>query len=79
MISYAGAEWIPWSSRAAKPTCAFATVLGAIDWGFRTVLATDAICSSSDASHDALLNYYEHRFSEQLELACTEVIIQNWR
>ena len=59
--------------------CVLATVLGAIDWGFRTVLATDAVCSSSDASHDALINYYEHRFSEQLELACTEVIIQKWR
>ena len=32
-----------------------AAVLDAVDLGYRVVLATDALCSSSDATHDALL------------------------
>jgi nicotinamidase-related amidase len=59
--------------------CVLGTVLGAIDWGFRVVLATDALCSSSDATHDALMDLYENRFSEQIETASTELIIENWR
>jgi hypothetical protein len=42
-------------------------VLGAGDLGYRVVLATDALCSSSDETHDALLTSYESRFSEQIE------------
>lgn len=33
--------------------CVLATVLGAIDIGYRVVLVIDALCSSSDATHDA--------------------------
>jgi len=39
--------------------CVLATVMGAIDWGFRTILATDALCSSSDEAHDALMEFYQ--------------------
>jgi nicotinamidase-related amidase len=28
--------------------CVLSTMLGAIDWGFRVILATDALCSSAD-------------------------------
>jgi nicotinamidase-related amidase len=59
--------------------CVLATVLGSVDWGYRTILVTDAICSSSDESHDDLVNYYEHRFSEQLELASVAVTLDFWR
>jgi nicotinamidase-related amidase len=33
--------------------CVIATMLGAIDWGFRVILVTDALCSSADETHDA--------------------------
>jgi nicotinamidase-related amidase len=59
--------------------CVLATALGAIDWGFRTVLVTDALCSSSDATHDALMTFYQGRLNQQLETATTEDILNTWR
>src|SRR5258706_5586428 len=47
--------------------CVLGTVFGAVDRGYRVVIATDALCSSSDETHDALLAVYEHRYSEQIE------------
>jgi nicotinamidase-related amidase len=59
--------------------CVLATVLGAIDRGYRVVLATDALCSSSDATHDALMQLYHSRFSEQVETVTVEEILLNWQ
>jgi nicotinamidase-related amidase len=56
-----------------------ATALGAVDRGFRTVLVTDAICSSVDATHDALMELYRSRFSEQVEAVTMEAVLENWR
>jgi len=42
------------------------------------VLATDALCSSSDATHDALLALYRNRFSQQIETASSETILACW-
>ena len=56
-----------------------ATVLGAVDQGYRVVLATDALCSASDQTHDALLALYHERFSQQIEAADTDTILGNWR
>jgi nicotinamidase-related amidase len=58
--------------------CVLAAVLDAVDYGFRVVLATDAICSSSDRTHDALMTLYHHRFSEQIETVTSEAIIDAW-
>jgi nicotinamidase-related amidase len=59
--------------------CVLATVLGAIDRGFRTVVAADAICGSADETHDAAMTLLSSRFSEQVEIATTDEILANWR
>jgi nicotinamidase-related amidase len=43
---------------AETDVCVLATVLGAVDLGYRTVVVKDALCSSADESHDALLALY---------------------
>lgn len=58
--------------------CVLATALGAIDRGFRVILVTDALCSSSDATHDALMELYTRRFSQQVEIARTEEVLAQW-
>jgi nicotinamidase-related amidase len=59
--------------------CVLATVLGAIDLGYRVVLAKDAICSSSDAAHDAAIDLYHQRYAAQVEPVETATILRNWR
>jgi nicotinamidase-related amidase len=54
---------------AETDICVLSTVMGAVDHGFRTILVTDAICSSSDEGHDALMRMYRERLSIQIELA----------
>jgi len=54
-------------------------VLGAIDWGFRVILVQDALCSSADESHDAMMNVYMNRFGEQVETVTTETLLENWQ
>ena len=58
--------------------CVLATVLGAVDLGYRVILVTDAVCSSSDQGHDNLLEVYGSRFSVQVETADSETILANW-
>jgi nicotinamidase-related amidase len=65
-------------SGAETDMCVLAAVLDAIDLGYRVVLATDALCSSSDETHDALLTLYHERFGQQIEAAETEAILSAW-
>lgn len=58
--------------------CVLATVLGAMDRGYRVVLVADAICSSADNTHDALMELYNNRFSEQVESVSMEEVLANW-
>jgi len=59
--------------------CVLATVMAAIDHGFRVVLPTDALCSVQDSTHDALLELYRRRFSHQVEATLAEEVIARWR
>jgi nicotinamidase-related amidase len=59
--------------------CVLATVLDAVDRGVRVVLATDALCSTSDEAHDCLLSLYRNRYSQQIEAASVEQILSAWR
>ncbi len=63
---------------AETDMCVLAAVLDAVDFGFRVVLPTDALCSSSDAMHDALLALYQNRFSQQIETAETATVLACW-
>jgi nicotinamidase-related amidase len=64
---------------AETDVCVLAAVLGAVDFGYRVVLATDALCSSSDTTHDALLTLYRQRFAQQIEAARAATILANWQ
>ena len=54
-------------------------MLGAIDWGFRVILVTDALCSSADETHDAMMNVYMNRFGEQVETVTTATLLESWQ
>lgn len=58
--------------------CVLATVLGAIDLGYRVILPTDAVFGSADQTHDATLTLYRSRFGEQLTACTTQDLLDNW-
>ena len=57
--------------------CVLATVLGAIDLGYRTIVLEDAVCSGSDPTHDASLKLLNDRFSVQLDMCATEEFLRD--
>jgi nicotinamidase-related amidase len=59
--------------------CVLAAVLGAVDRGYRVILVSDALCGSVDQTHDALLDLYRTRFSEQIETAPLEEVLSAWK
>ncbi|MCP3373618.1 cysteine hydrolase family protein [Bradyrhizobium cajani] len=64
---------------AETDVCVLSTVLGAVDLGFRVVLVEDALCSSSDVGHDALMTMYRTRFHGQVDLVTAEELAEFWR
>ncbi|MDP2375386.1 cysteine hydrolase [Reyranella sp.] len=58
--------------------CVLATVTAAVDLGFRIVLPTDALCSTRDGTHDALIKLYRERFSLQIEATTTDDVLRRW-
>jgi nicotinamidase-related amidase len=66
-------------SGAETDVCVLSTVLDAVNIGFRVVLVEDALCSSSDAGHDALMTMYRLRFTEQIDLVTAEALTEVWR
>lgn len=63
---------------AETDMCVLAAVLDAVDFGLRVVLPVDALCSSSDEMHDALIALYEKRFSQQIETTLTADLLEHW-
>lgn len=59
--------------------CVLATILAAVDAGYHVIVPTDAICSSSDETHDALLKLYRERFGEQIEPSSVDGVLARWR
>jgi nicotinamidase-related amidase len=64
---------------AETDVCVLSTVLSAVDIGFRVVLVEDALCSSSDVGHDALMTMYRTRFHGQVGLVTSEELPDHWR
>ncbi|HJE24725.1 MAG TPA: cysteine hydrolase [Methylorubrum populi] len=58
--------------------CVLATILGAVDRGYRVIVACDAVCSSADQTYDAMMFLYQSRFGEQIETAPTDEILRAW-
>jgi nicotinamidase-related amidase len=59
--------------------CVMAAVLGAVDLGYSIILLKDAICSTSDETHDASLNVLGSRFSAQIRIATVSDVLDWWR
>jgi nicotinamidase-related amidase len=64
---------------AETDVCVLSTVLAAVDLGFRVVIVEDALCSSSDVGHDALMTMYRTRFHGQVDLVTAEELTEFWR
>ncbi|MGY3239041.1 nicotinamidase-related amidase [Bradyrhizobium sp. USDA 4472] len=64
---------------AETDVCVLSTVLSAVDLGFRVVIVQDALCSSSDVGHDALMTMYRTRFHGQVDLATAEELTEFWQ
>lgn len=64
---------------AETDVCVLSTVLDAVNIGFRVIIVEDALCSSSDAGHDALMTMYRLRFTEQIDLVESDELREVWR
>jgi nicotinamidase-related amidase len=58
--------------------CVLATVLAAIDLGYRVILIKDALGSSNEAGEKAALHQVFSRFDQQIEVIDTEELFGNW-
>ena len=58
--------------------CVLATALTAVDRGYRTILVSDAIASSSPPGHRSALDDIYPRFDQQVELIDTNALLRAW-
>ena len=55
--------------------CVLGTVLTAVDLGYRTIIAKDAVTSSDIDSHNACFEFLFPRYSQQIEIATVAEIL----
>jgi hypothetical protein len=53
--------------------------MAGIEMGLRMTIVADGVARSSDAGHDALLELYDKRFSEQVDIVTHEESLEAWR
>ena len=58
--------------------CVMATVLSAVDLGYRVIVASDAITSSNRISHLSCMEHFYPRYDQQIEIATTSLILTEW-
>ncbi|MBB5754381.1 nicotinamidase-related amidase [Prosthecomicrobium pneumaticum] len=58
--------------------CVLATVLGAVDAGYPVHVVSDALCSSADETHDAVMTLFRDRFSQQIAVISTDELLDLW-
>ncbi|CAN5331211.1 cysteine hydrolase [soil metagenome] len=58
--------------------CVLATLLTAIDRGYRCILIADAIASSAPGSHAASMEFIFPRFDQQIEVIDTNTLLIDW-
>jgi nicotinamidase-related amidase len=59
--------------------CVLASVLRAIDMGYRVVVVEDAVASSNEHGHEAALNGILPRFDQQVEVVHVGELLASWR
>ncbi|TPI57648.1 cysteine hydrolase [Mesorhizobium sp. B3-1-7] len=58
--------------------CVLANLLGSVDLDYRTILAEDAICSTSDEAYENILKLFTKRYSHHVEVAPVDAILGYW-
>jgi nicotinamidase-related amidase len=58
--------------------CVLATLFAAVDRGFRVVAVSDALTSSDEASHRAIMDLLLPRMPEQVCIADTDSVLAAW-
>jgi nicotinamidase-related amidase len=66
-------------SGSETDVCVLATVLDAVDIGYRVIVVRDGVCRSSDEGHIMLMRLYHTRYSEQIETADVATILTCWK
>ncbi len=59
--------------------CVLATVMTGVDRGYRVIIAEDAVTSSDEDAHRAMLDLVYRRFEDQIEIGSTAEIIVSWQ
>ena len=58
--------------------CVLATVMTAMDRGYRVVIVEDACQSSDSAAHRATMDLVYRRFEDQIEIGTTDEVVDAW-
>ena len=77
MLDRLGCETVVCSG-VETDVCVLATVMQAMDRGYRVVVADDAVHGSTPDAHRAALDHVYRRFEDQIEIGGTAEIIDNW-